>query len=44
MSVDIKELHFKVAGFIGLVNFETHSQNEDGNIDFLVFWRVCEKL
>ena len=30
--------------FIGLFNFEWHSQNEVGNIDILVFWRDGGKL
>ena len=44
MSVGIKGLHFKVADFIGLVNFECQSQNEVGNIDTFVLFKDCEKL
>ena len=34
----IRELHFTVADFIGLVNFE--SLNEIGNIGIFVLWRL----
>ena len=44
MSVDIKGVHFKVADFTGLVNFEWQSQNEVGNIDIFVLFKDCEKL
>ena len=37
-------LHFKVADFVGLVNFEWHSQNKVGNVGILVLQRDCEKL
>ena len=43
ISTGVIGLHFKVADFIGLINFEWLSQNEIGNIDIVVFWRVCEK-
>ena len=36
MSVSIRGLDFKVVDFIGLGNFEWHSQNEEGNIGILV--------
>ena len=38
----VRGLHFQVTYFIGLVNMEWYSQNEVGNIDILVLWRVCE--
>ena len=47
MKLDVswqKGLPFKVADFIGLLNFEWYSQNEVGNIDVLVLWRDHEKL
>ena len=34
--------HFKTAGFIGLLNFEWHRQNEVGNVAILVLWRDLE--
>ena len=37
-----KGLPLKVAAFIGLLNFEWHSQNEVGNIGLLVLWRVVK--
>ena len=40
---DTRELHFKVAYFIGLFHFSWHSQNEVGNIDILVLGGDCEK-
>ena len=39
-----KGLPFKVADFIGLFNFEWHSQNDIGIIGILVLWRDREKL
>ena len=42
MPVGITGLHFKIADFIRLVNFEYYSQNEFGHIAILVLWRVCE--
>ena len=39
-----KGLPFKVADFIGLFKFESHNQNEVGNIAILVLWRAREKL
>ena len=45
MSVNVKSNQLvQVAYFIGLVNFEWHSQNEVGNTGIPVLWRVCEKL
>ena len=39
-----KGLPFNVEDFIGLLNFEWHSQNEVGNIVIPVLWRDHEKL
>ena len=39
-----KGLLFKVADFIGLVNFKWHSQNKVGNIVILILCRNGEKL
>ena len=36
-----KGLPNKVAEFIGLFNFEWHSQNKVGNIGILILWRDC---
>ena len=38
-----KRIHFKVADFICLLNFEWRSLNEVGNIGIVVLTRVCEK-
>ena len=40
----VSGLHFKAADFIGLFNFEWHSQSEVGNIAILVLRRDREKL
>ena len=39
-----KGLPFKVGDFIGLFNYEWHSQNTVGNIGILVLWIDREKL
>ena len=40
----IMKLDVKVGDFIGLLNFEWHSQNEVGNFGIFVLWRDHEKL
>ena len=37
-----KGLPFNIEDFIGLLNFEWHSQNEVGNIGIPVLWRDHE--
>ena len=41
MSVSVGRLHLKVADFIGQVHFQWYSENEVGNIDIPVLWRLC---
>ena len=39
-----KRIIFKIVNSIGIVSFQWQSYNEVGNIGFLAFWRICEKL
>ena len=40
----MRGLYLRVVGFIGLVNYECHSQNEVGNIGIFVLWRAFRKI
>ena len=38
----VKVKKFNAANFIGLFNFEWHSQNQVGNVAILVLWTDCK--